>query len=379
MAVVAVNEPRAEALLAGPRGRALSAAAAGLDTLSLLNALSRPVAGSVLRSIGEANATRPGWPPPGWDELCAAADAGTPPSVAEVVARHVATVDLDALSSTRDPMEFVGVLAEAVDDRAFSDDELVAAALLGEARDALAPVADALVQAPAAAWWWDPVDLGAQRWIGWAGRAGPPTLTGAAQALRDDADSEATDKVRSADLVPFPPGPEGPRFSGRWWSAPLSAGLIGTTRALPGLPAAQLAVCEDCSGDDRPVEVWQVDIDPSARVYEVDGPDAWCALTEAFPRDVTVSRRHDWWRWTGWEGTWLIPDWSALSTSYDGVHVSVAGYLSASYRALPVADGARTCLAGWDPDETIWLTDVLVGSELVVRFDHGIGRNLLSG
>ena len=43
---------------------------------------------------------------------------------------------------------------------------------------------------------------------------------------------------------------------------------------------------------------------------------------------------------------------------WDGVHLSVAGYLATAGRALPVGK-ARTLLAGWNPDETYWLTDVL--------------------
>lgn len=69
---------------------------------------------------------------------------------------------------------------------------------------------------------------------------------------------------------------------------------------------------------------------------------------------MTLSRRHDW-RWTRWEGKWPIPSWREVAARYDGVHLSVAGHLEGSYRALPVGDGACTCIAGWDPDETIWL------------------------
>jgi hypothetical protein len=40
------------------------------------------------------------------------------------------------------------------------------------------------------------------------------------------------------------------------------------------------------------------------------------------------------------------------------VHLSVAGYLATAGRRLPVGD-AGTVLAGWDPDQTYWLTDIL--------------------
>lgn len=82
---------------------------------------------------------------------------------------------------------------------------------------------------------------------------------------------------------------------------------------------------------------------------------------------------------SGWEGRWLIPGWAAVAASYDGMHLSVAGHLQASYRALPVAGGACTCIAGWDPDETIWLTDVLASAKLAARWEGGSGSTCSPG
>ena len=56
-----------------------------------------------------------------------------------------------------------------------------------------------------------------------------------------------------------------------------------------------------------------------------------------------------------------IPDFSAVAADYDAVHLSVVGYLTTAGRALSVNDG-RTVLAGWDPDKTFWLTEVLAAS-----------------
>jgi hypothetical protein len=123
VAVAAGVDARADVLLYGPRGRALCAAAAGLYAHRLLSALARPVSAVTLRSTEEANAGRPGWPPAGWAEL-SAGDAGTAPTVAEVASGHVAEVDLDALDSTEDPSMLLAVLAEAVNDWAFSDDDV---------------------------------------------------------------------------------------------------------------------------------------------------------------------------------------------------------------------------------------------------------------
>jgi hypothetical protein len=95
----------------------------------------------------------------------------------------------------------------------------------------------------------------------------------------------------------------------------------------------------------------------AARIYEVSGSAQWAELVTRYPMEVTNYRRHDWWRATGWDGRWLIPDFTAVATDYDAVHVTVMGYLATAWCALPV-DDACTVLAGWNPDQTYWLTDV---------------------
>ena len=100
-------DTRAEKLLCGPRGRALCAAGAGLDAHRLLSALSRPVSGAVLASIEKANADLPNWPPPGWAEL-KRQDPARPPEVDEIIAHHVADVDLGARVTTRQRPLYVG-------------------------------------------------------------------------------------------------------------------------------------------------------------------------------------------------------------------------------------------------------------------------------
>lgn len=147
-----------------------------------------------------------------------------------------------------------------------------------------------------------------------------------------------------------------------------------TTRSLPEGPTSRsgirtplsvpvgLVLVEDEMGW-RSARTWPVQPPPGARVYEVTHPGAWAALVERHPLAVTASRRHDWWRVTGWDGAWAVPDWEVVATEYDGVHLTVDGYLSAAGRAVPVAvpgtRPVRTMLAGWDPDATWWLTDLL--------------------
>lgn len=362
-------------LLAGPRGRALCAAIAGLDGDRLLHALERPTSGVRYQAVEAQHAGRPWWPPPGWDVVkrrSREAEAHPLPEPSEVLAGVVAAIDLEVLAEVRDELAFVPSLVEAVDDVMFSGDEASVREVLASAADVLVPVAEALVRAPGASWWWGPCDRGAQRWICFSDGPDHPLLVGAREALADWARSEADDEARSAGRVPFPPRGRSLRYSGTWWSIP-ACRLVRTTRVLPGLPAVGLALMEDSPPDDA-VAVWEVTLSPDAEVFEVDGAGAWRELTERFPREVTRSRRFNWWRWSGFEGRWFLPDWAKVADAFDAVHLSVAGHLEASYRALPVPGGA-TFLAGFDPDETIWLTDAVGAARRVEAWEGDIGRN----
>src|SRR5215831_17880597 len=159
---------------------------------------------------------------------------------------------------------------------------------------------------------------------------------------------------RSAALRPSDPAAP---YSGHWWSSPKWSGVASTTRALPDLGAVQLAAMEDSPGQDE-MRCWPVKPRQVPRIYEIAEPDHWIALAARYPLDVSKSRRHDWWKITGWPGRWLMPDYAAAAADYDAIHLTVGGYLTTAGEALPVND-ARCLLAAWDPDETYWLTDIL--------------------
>lgn len=131
-------------------------------------------------------------------------------------------------------------------------------------------------------------------------------------------------------------------------------------QSIPGLGAVGLVLVEDGFGQ-KSAHCWPLAPRPGARIYEISSAEDWTELVGRYPIDVSNSRRHDWWRSTGWAGRWLIPDFAAIATDYDAVHLSIAGYLTTAGRALSVNDG-HTVLAGWDPDQTFWLTEVLAAS-----------------
>jgi hypothetical protein len=224
----------------------------------------------------------------------------------------------------------------------------------------LAPVAHAVVRSPASRWWTEPLAAADQHVVGWPldGEISlPSAVPGGLDRWRaDTVDGEAeAQRDRPADV--------GANWTGHWWSTPNFAGLLHTARSRPTGTAAAgtsalpvgLSLVEDRMGW-RTARTWPVQ--PPA------GPDAWTALVAQHPLEVTAARRHDWWRHTGRDGTWLIPDWAAVATRFDAVHLTVDGYLSTAGRALPVehpSGPAATVLAGWDPDATWWLTDVRPG------------------
>jgi hypothetical protein len=223
-------------------------------------------------------------------------------------------------------------------------------------REALAPVAEAVSAAPAARWWSTPIALERQMYVEWASapETSPVSLSGSAAKLVQWRVQTLDDEERAGRERPSDPSAP---YSGYWWSTPELSELNASTRTLPSGAAVGLSLVEDSLGWTE-ARCWPVLPRPDARVYEVRGPSSWVALVEHYPLDVSKARRHDWWRATGMHGRWLIPDFAAVAADYDAVHLTAAAYLTTAGRALPVGD-AQTVLAGWDPDKTYWLADVL--------------------
>lgn len=55
---------------------------------------------------------------------------------------------------------------------------------------------------------------------------------------------------------------------------------------------------------------------------------------------------------------WALPDWAAVSRRYDGVHLSIAGYLATATKAIHLDEKTASVLAGWGPDVTFWFAPV---------------------
>ncbi|MGV8970689.1 MAG: hypothetical protein ACOH10_00075 [Rhodoglobus sp.] len=158
--------------------------------------------------------------------------------------------------------------------------------------------------------------------------------------------SQRADEVRAARELPADPRAN---VSGIWWSVPQR---LLTTRgsALDGLE-----LVEDSLGWETATVI---PVSGAGETLEVRSPEDWADLCREYPMEVTASRRHDWFRVTGRDGRWLIPDWQRVSERWDAVHLTTLGYLAAATRLIEIDAECGSVIGGWGPDSTIWLTDV---------------------
>lgn len=211
---------------------------------------------------------------------------------------------------------------------------------------ALSTVAGQLLAAPGIQWYWQPRRV--EQWaIDWRPADGPAQLSkNPRQTLTEWGRKERAEEERADRELPHDPRAN---FSGTWWSIP--HGLVHTVGQVP----AALSLVEDALGWEHATTV---PVRGAGRTLEIGIADDWISLCRKFPLDVTASRRHDWFRTTGRDGLWVIPDWEQVASEWDAVHLTVVGYLNGATRALQVDTQTATVIAGWDPDSTIWLTDV---------------------
>ncbi|MDI9977495.1 hypothetical protein [Rhodococcus sp. IEGM 1307] len=222
-------------------------------------------------------------------------------------------------------------------------------------RRELRRVAEHIARSPHAQWWTTPAAT--DQWsVGWSEDDTDPVDSTTTELLRDYRDRTAAEEVRAERDRPADPSAN---WSGWWWSTPPTR--CSSRRLFDGTPAG-LWFVEDSMGWERAI-TRRMNIPAGARVYEVDGAQAWAELCRQFPVEVTAQKRHDWYRTTGRSGRWVIPDWPRLSERYEGVHLTVAGYLAAAGTAIAVDTDTDTdtasVIAGWAPDDTYWLTDTV--------------------
>jgi hypothetical protein len=316
-----------EDLLAGPRGRRFC--------------------------LGVLTAARPEF----WTLALGSAMAPRDQRLMGELARALGSPDAIAVAESAGGSRLLAGLVEAVDSARYwqEPDETDELLMHRPVLTALGPVATLLSGSLAA--WLRPssVALDRQCFVQWTDerKLQPPSLTGAAEKLARWKASTIADERQAAERPRDPAA----LWSGRWWSTPALSDLVTTTRSITGLGAIKLMLVEDSIGWKHSM-VWPLAPASGSRIYEIAEPTAWTGLVARYPLDVSLAKRHDWWRTTGVDGRWLVPDWSAVGADYDGVHLTVTGYLTTAGQCLAVGQSG-TVLAGWNPDETYWLNDVL--------------------
>lgn len=272
-------------------------------------------------------------------------DAGTPPAAASPEVLAAALGDLDPAGL--DDWRVQAALERAVDAARYwqpPDGEDVLAGL-PLVRVALRSLADRVLGTQGLDWWGE--SRGVEQWaIDWRSGADPAPLP-KHLSLAEWSRRERAEETQAARERPSDPNAP---WSGWWWSVP--QGIVRTVGRIP----AALSLVEDSLG-------WElaavIPVRGAGRTLEIRTPQDWTSLCRRFPLEVTASRRHVWFSATGRNDRWVIPDWELVAAEWDAVHLTVLGYLNGAGRALPVSPGTATVMAGWDPDSTIWLTDLV--------------------
>lgn len=269
---------------------------------------------------------------------------------AEGVARSLTEISLPDVTA----VDLRSALAEAVDAARYwqdpdGEDVLVATEVM---RDELRRVAEHIAGSECARWWSTSLASSDQWSILSRGEESPDTdeVPAAQQLLSEWRTSTLESEARAERDRPVDPAAN---WSGYWWSNPPTQ---GSTRApFDGTPAG-LWFVEDSMGWER-VVVRALRPPTGARIYEIDSAQAWSELCRRFPLEVTAETRQVWYRTTGRSGRWVIPDWVQVAERFEGVHLTVTGYLAAAGTAIEVDTETASVIAGWAPDETYWFTD----------------------
>jgi len=169
-----------------------------------------------------------------------------------------------------------------------------------------------LVRSPAAKRWFADLDRAQQVWVA------PPASRDIVEPTRFH-----------PDLTPFGGGTPKPRAA------------LWTTTSI-GSMASGWVLYLHIGEDSRPppYSLWRFEPLPSARVYEIHEPLEWHSLCLAYPGEVYKDR--------------LMPDWQSVARDWDAVHLSVGGLLTAEGVAVGTANSAKTELAGWSSESTVW-------------------------
>ena len=123
---------------------------------------------------------------------------------------------------------------------------------------------------------------------------------------------------------------------------PAGVGIYSSTAASDGRSMWRvfLEIGTEASLHPRPWAIWGLrPCGDRAKVCEIDGAETWCDLVQAYP--------------TRADGL-LYPDWRAIATDFDGVHMTLAAIVATQGFTLLTSAGPIAA-AYWDIETTLWL------------------------
>jgi len=196
-------------------------------------------------------------------------------------------------------------------------------------------LAEALVREPGVERWWAPLDRNRQVWI------------------------EPESHIDLARLDPFPTPDRPPTRHEVYAQHPEVS--VTTSTEVDGW-TSQLADLVSGFGDwhmDYPARRARVRISRDARVFEVVGAEDWHRLVVEHgvrsQPDQTVHPDIDDQPWGANDG--LVPEWRSVAGAWDGVHLTLWGYLTAT-QVRVMSEAGWSELWSWEGEQTTWLRPV---------------------
>jgi hypothetical protein len=189
-------------------------------------------------------------------------------------------------------------------------------------------LARALLEEPTANWWFSPLDSEQQVYV--------------------PQDESPPDPARL--VTPTQPPSKQEQYAQRMTGAFCTSTFIGETSSV-------FATIDEGVGDLRqvyerpPYPFWLLTVDDSARALEIDGPQAWHDLCVQYPAQGTTGRGVP--DFSGDKGR-LVPDWSAVATDWDAVHLTFGGWLTAEQVRVDSPAG-WTYIWDGEAEQTTWL------------------------
>ena len=360
----------AEIFMNGPRGRRLA-----LEFATLSERTNQPEyhAGSLMHAVMHASHDLDPGRGTSRKLVRMGGDGGDWPVIPpDEVARRIVATELAEVTAAR----LRDAMAQSVNSARYyqepdGEDFL---AITAPVRQALTRVANHITESPLTDWWTTSLALEDQWFVRWTD---DPYMDGGESASETLLLWRHRVPINEDEAFRVRPNDPTANWTGEWWSIPPIT-LINSSRSLDDGTPAGLWYSEDTGGMEW-ATARQLKFPGTVRMLDIDGATTWAELCRRYPLEVTAQKRHDWYRSTGRDGRWLVPDWSMVARDFEGVHLTVAGYLAASGTVIQVDDEFASTIAGWNPDQTWWLTDrVELGESHVWRRTYDMSTSVWS-